>query len=565
MLAKNPEERYQSAKAVAEDLQKYAAIPSPPYDTNVLKFTRNEYEPQVGQAPEPNDITVNTLQSGSSMLGAESGANKSSVAKSQITMRDAFDEFDPISELGDEYTELALPVVRSKKKRGKSKKKSNETNLLSLIVGGVSLVAILIVAVTMFRSSLYSATEPEESDIGKGAPIPAVDHSEWVEHVSEVANSPDILCYFPFRPGDHNSGTVKNAAETTFGDLTIHGALWKDGRWPQKGAVRLHGHRSGEYVAFTDEDSRKIDFLTSTSIAVWFKVNEFNAGWQAIIGQGDHTWRLQRLGVTNQLAFCMNKPAKAGAIDSKNPLHADTLIRLEGRTNVNDGRWHQAVIVFDIEKAKPEMRLYVDGRLDNRCPGSIPHVDNKPVWLGANSETNFLKQESNVIEGRGIRTFDGWIDEVAIWGRALTDDDVLQSFAMGNVKQSPVSQPKHKNKKSPTRKPLPAMAIFQALDQDGNQILNQNEINKSVEAIRSLDKNSDKKVHYQEMVGDNPGGALMRIKMIRALNDDDTAALIEAEYKKAPRVLRSLDANKDGILDFNEIGAYVPNKPNNGS
>ncbi len=438
MLKKNPVDRYQSGKEIAKALETLCEAKVPAYDESVIKFKRSDFEPLVGRAPEFNEITIQTLKdSSSTLVESDSGNTNSQSQVSQITTSNAFAEVDPLTMLGD-FTELgvSLPPRRTRKK-GKKKKDMLSGSLIALLAGGATLAVLIVLGTVLFaRTGLSREDAPKPVIASAGRAVPPVTFSEWNSQRHNLLNDPSLLCYYSFQATDLNNGILQNAVPNgTFGALDVAKAEWSKGRWDTKGAVRLHGHRSGEYVAFNDEDSHKLDFLTSTSAMMWFKVETFEVVWQALMGKGDYTWRLQRLNSSDKLAFCMNKPSLAGSANSSNPGHIENLMRLEGRTSVTDGKWHQAVIVFDAERAVPEMRLYLDGKLENRMNAAFPFVDDKQVWIGANSDTGFRAGEANAVEGKGIRTFNGTIDEVAFWSKAMSNQDVALLYQMGKPAQ----------------------------------------------------------------------------------------------------------------------------------
>jgi len=81
---------------------------------------------------------------------------------------------------------------------------------------------------------------------------------------------------------------------------------------------------------------------------------------------------------------------------------------ISGSANVNDGQWHHVAGVYDGSR----IYLYVDGVEDVSEPatGSI-NTNNFNVLIGENAE----------LTGR---TFHGMIDDVRIYHRALTADDI---------------------------------------------------------------------------------------------------------------------------------------------
>ncbi|NJL13329.1 MAG: choice-of-anchor D domain-containing protein [Microscillaceae bacterium] len=147
------------------------------------------------------------------------------------------------------------------------------------------------------------------------------------------------------------------------------------------------------YLVLDNQDEGYFDFETSFSIEAWIKVNAFDKENQAIITKGNNAWRLQRAGLSNVAMFVVEG---AGAVT--------------GTTALNDNEWHHLVVVYD----EVNLRLFVDGKLDNEEPAvGTPVLNNSPVWIGANAEVMGLY-------------FNGQIDEVAFWRKALTQAEIRE-------------------------------------------------------------------------------------------------------------------------------------------
>ena len=184
---------------------------------------------------------------------------------------------------------------------------------------------------------------------------------------------------------------------------SLHGTL-------QNGTTFASG-RVGQAFSFdgTDDyvtvpDSTSMDLTTAFTIGAWIRVSNFTNQHATIIAKGDYTWRLQRSFSGNTLLF--------GTGDwSAGPWND-----LSGNTNVNDGLWHYAAAVFD----GATKYLYVDGQLDVSIawPHSIP-IRSDAVWIGANSN----------IPGR---LWNGLIDEVEIYNRALSLNEIVAIYNAGN-------------------------------------------------------------------------------------------------------------------------------------
>jgi hypothetical protein len=83
---------------------------------------------------------------------------------------------------------------------------------------------------------------------------------------------------------------------------------------------------------------------------------------------------------------------------------------LVGSTNVFDGQWHHIAAVYDGAKKT----LYVDGQVDAQAGYSAAvSKNNVNVRLGFNSE---------YVTGQ----YDGLLDDVRVYGRALSQGEVQQ-------------------------------------------------------------------------------------------------------------------------------------------
>jgi hypothetical protein len=85
---------------------------------------------------------------------------------------------------------------------------------------------------------------------------------------------------------------------------------------------------------------------------------------------------------------------------------------------IADGHWHLATAVYEPVANALHKTLYIDGRLTAQDDAPLPLRKNDlPVCLGANSVSN--------------QEFNGLIDEVAIFARAMSADDIKAMFQAG--------------------------------------------------------------------------------------------------------------------------------------
>ena len=97
---------------------------------------------------------------------------------------------------------------------------------------------------------------------------------------------------------------------------------------------------------------------------------------------------------------------------------------VDGKTRVNDGRWHHVAQVVDGRT----IAVYVDGRLD----GSLgftgePVVEVDPVRIGGRGPT-------------GSSLFAGSLDEVCVFSRALADEEVAAEYNAGSKALRPADE-----------------------------------------------------------------------------------------------------------------------------
>ena len=93
---------------------------------------------------------------------------------------------------------------------------------------------------------------------------------------------------------------------------------------------------------------------------------------------------------------------------------------ITGTMNVTDGKWHHVVCVRGA--IAPENRLYVDGQLE----GSF--TDNNVYTSGFDSEVALNIGWLNLSP---FYHFSGELDEIALYDRSLTTDEIQQHFRAG--------------------------------------------------------------------------------------------------------------------------------------
>lgn len=166
-------------------------------------------------------------------------------------------------------------------------------------------------------------------------------------------------------------------------------------------AIDLNGEN--QFVEITGGSDDDLEFPGgSMSISAWFKVDAFDTDWQALIAKGEGSnWRVARSAATSQMSY-------AGGIGD-----------VTGFTEVNDGNWHHLVAITDATGAAFGTALYIDGVLDGTVEGTPVLAQNTSrVMIGENPEAR-------------SREWEGQLDDIAIWDRVLTEQEVTQLYAGG--------------------------------------------------------------------------------------------------------------------------------------
>src|SRR5262245_28219947 len=174
-----------------------------------------------------------------------------------------------------------------------------------------------------------------------------------------------------------------------------------DGKTNFGKAIKLNGE--DQFVEITGGQPDDLAFAGgSMSIAGWFKVDAFDTSWQALIAKGEGSnWRVHRYNAENGLGY-------AGGI-AEGP----------AGTSVNDGQWHHFVAISDAAAANFGTALYVDGA-QYSVNASAPALatNGRRVMIGENPDAR-------------SREWEGLIDDVAVWDRVLTTNEIATLYAGG--------------------------------------------------------------------------------------------------------------------------------------
>ena len=210
--------------------------------------------------------------------------------------------------------------------------------------------------------------------------------------------SDGLIAYYPF------SGNAND--ESGYGhNGTVYGATLTIDRFGNSNsAYSFDG--VNDYIDFGSGTSTLFDYWDSFTLAAWIKHSE-SSTFDSIVARHD-----DRNGTFNYAI---------GVIDNKFVLIADQAYVdsrwLRSNTVLTDGLWYNVVGVYD----NKNMTVYVNGRED----GS----DIFPVGGEGDSIASLYIGKTGYWSGyTDDRYFNGVIDEVRIYNRALTDSEVYDLY-----------------------------------------------------------------------------------------------------------------------------------------
>jgi hypothetical protein len=195
------------------------------------------------------------------------------------------------------------------------------------------------------------------------------------------------------RSGQGNNGTIASAT------LTI-------GKLGQ--ALNLDGVNDTVTVA----DHPSLDCTSAVTVSAWFYPRSLNGGWHVIAAKGignNSNYGLWHDGTKFTITFA----------------NGASWINHYTNQTYSPGRWYHLVGILD--SANDNARLYVDGQLDidNQTETTDTPTNNDPFYITSNYGGNWA---------------DGIIDDVRVYNRALSADEVKRLYNIGKGVSTAASQ-----------------------------------------------------------------------------------------------------------------------------
>ncbi|MCH2025536.1 MAG: hypothetical protein MK172_07310 [Verrucomicrobiales bacterium] len=172
------------------------------------------------------------------------------------------------------------------------------------------------------------------------------------------------------------------------------------------GAVYLNGSQSIEISG----DENVFDFTgESFTVSAWYTAEAINKSWQCLVAKGEgNGWRVHRRGGDNppEMTF-------TGGNGDVNRHNVAMTVGGDPET------WHHVAGVTDAETQ--EEILYLDGEEVARKAGATLQDRGNPMRIGDNPDAR-------------NRNWQGKVDDVAVWGRALQPNEIAEIWDGGSGK-----------------------------------------------------------------------------------------------------------------------------------
>jgi hypothetical protein len=209
----------------------------------------------------------------------------------------------------------------------------------------------------------------------------------------EPAVTNGLVLYFPF-DGNEN-GTVRDRSGKK-NDGVVNGAKWTP-RGKAGGAYEFDGQESCITVPRVDP----FNTLTAMTVSAWVYLNKVPSDFAGVVSRrtpGDVWWMGIKSGFGVEVNIGGSKNGKS---------------RTTGFGTIDTQKWYHITLTYQQKRTR---QIYVDGQVADsvKISSSLPRDSSTPVRIG---------------RGFGApETMDGIIDEVMIFDRALSPEEVKQLY-----------------------------------------------------------------------------------------------------------------------------------------
>ncbi len=234
--------------------------------------------------------------------------------------------------------------------------------------------------------------------------------NQWQSYSRKLQDDPRVVVYYSFEKEGESPRVLRGQSKKGRSlDGAIVGCTWSTGRWPGKGALefkrpgdRVRLHIPGQYESLT--------------YAAWVRLDGLDRAFNSLMltngfDGGEPHWQLR--GDGRLLLGIRERTGKSVAYDSKSFLNISQL-----------GRWMHLATVYDPEAR--QVTHFANGEVLSRLPIQTANV---PLTLGDTEIGNWGTPPT--YSPQKIRNLNGRIDELVLFGMALSDREVQDLYESG--------------------------------------------------------------------------------------------------------------------------------------
>ncbi len=262
--------------------------------------------------------------------------------------------------------------------------------------------------------------------------------ARWIGQRNQLRIDPDVAAYYTF-DSDLNQATgggVSNLANLTNDpegrynpqhlDLTLRGSdvqILRRGRWNKEAAVFQSGAANHHFYT---SDNAYLDGFEAITLEAWVCPTVVDSNPRGILSKRADSASAAAKAYSLFSYVSGRLYVDFQGVDSNNALLSP--LRVNSSQSLKLMEWCHVVAVFD--GASSTVKLYINGKLDaqSNYSGAVAINNGENQGSSADKRSDFYVGTFNY---NYTRDWKGYIDEIAVYRRALTARDVANNYAMG--------------------------------------------------------------------------------------------------------------------------------------